>query len=278
MSNFWGAYHPRVHRSPPVTAALRCRAAVVPWSDSPPHRVYCGGESRSPHFVILRPGQSASQRPTGHISLAATPFKTLFGQPDRPSTALRATFGWPQNYKMGCTLHRERLRPIMKFVSPATMPSTALQRGSGGLTPPVRPRQPGHPCFQALLLGGRRADECRNVRPSTDSRIECRGLAGVRSQNRAFLLPKGRSASGFGRKIGPFRYRRVSQPGGSVAKSGFFATEGQVARGFSRKIGLFCYRRVGQPGGSVAKPGFFATEGQVDRGFSRKIGPFCYRR
>ena len=59
---------------------------------------------------------------------------------------------------------------ISTLVSPATMASTALQRGSGGLTPPVWPRQPGHPGFQALLLGVRRADECRNVRPSTDSR------------------------------------------------------------------------------------------------------------
>ena len=167
----------------------------------------------------------------------------------------------------------------MKFVSPPTMAPTALQRGSGGLTPPVRPRQPGHPCLQCILLGVRRTDECHNARLNTDSRIGCRGLAGVQSRNRAFLLPKGRSARGFGRKFEPFCYRRVGAPGGSVANSGLFATEGQVsqgvrsqkpafllpkgrsARGFSRKNRHFCYRRVGQPGGSVAKTGIFATEG-----------------
>ena len=128
---------------------------------------------------------------------------------------------------------------ISTFVSPATMASTALQRGSGGLTPPVWPRQPGHPCFQALLLGVRRADECRNVRPITDSRIGCRGIAGVQSRNRAILLPKGRSARGFSRKIGPFCYRRSGRQGVQSQKQAFLLPKGGRTRGFSRKIGLF---------------------------------------
>ena len=94
-------------------------------------------------------------------------------------------------------------------------------------------------------------------------RTRTRGRGGIQSQNRAFLLLKGGRTRGFGRKIGLFCYRRVVGPGGSVAKSGFFATEewsdqgvrsrnrafllpkGGRTRGFSRKNRLYCYRRVG---------------------------------
>ena len=95
---------------------------------------------------------------------------------------------------------------------------------------------------------------------------EPRVAEGVHEQKRQFSYANPGSQRGFGREIGLFCYRRVGQPGGSVAKSGLFATEGWVrqgvrsqnraillpkggsVRGFGRKIGLFCYRRVGSEG------------------------------
>ena len=121
------------------------------------------------------------------------------------------------------------------------------------------------------------------------------GRARVQSQNRAFLLPKGRLVRGFGRKNSPFCNRRSRRTGVQSQKQPFLLPKGRLVRGFSRKNSLFCYRRSRRTGvqsqkqpyllpkvtsdwGSVAKSGLFATEGQVGQGFSRKIGPFCYRR
>ena len=94
----------------------------------------------------------------------------------------------------------------------------AVGSSGWGLSSPARCFQPHPLCRWPYTRGS------RTIRPVFVR--EPGGTEGVQSQNRPFLLPKGRSARGFSRKIGLFCYRRVGQQGGSVAKSGFFATEG----------------------------------------------------